>query len=68
VNIGIFYVSATATFLFERWAFRNGRMGCGYPWLAFLTVCLIGALFVVFTFSPPEIPLFRDPVTGSYGI
>ncbi len=28
----------------------------------------IGILFVAFTFSPPFIPLFKDPVTSTYGI
>ena len=27
----------------------------------------VAACFVVFTFFPPPIPLFRDPITGGYG-
>jgi hypothetical protein len=36
--------------------------------LAAGAIVLLGAAFLVFTFSPPLIPLFEDPVTGSYGI
>ena len=62
VNIAIFYVTAALIFLFERLVFKNSRITCAYPRLAFAAICLIGVLFVVFTFRPPEIPLFRDPL------
>ena len=67
INITIFYVSALLVFLFEWWAFKNGWLQCKHPRLAFVTICLIGVLFVVFTFAPPQIPLFQDPITGIYG-
>ena len=35
--------------------------------IAAAALALIGALFVIFTFVPPKIPLFRDPLTGGYG-
>ena len=28
----------------------------------------IAVLFVVFTFATPEIGIFRDPLSGTYGI
>ena len=68
VNISIFYISAFLVFLFEWWAFKNGRLQCKHPRLAFAAIYLIGVLFVVFTFAPPQIPLFQDPLTGAYGI
>ena len=61
INIAIFYITALLVFLFERRAFRNDWLRCRRPRLAFAVICLIGALFVVFTFAPPRIPLFRDP-------
>ena len=67
VNIAIFYITALLVFLFERWAFQKDRLHCKYPVLAFAAICLIGAAFVVFTFAPPQIPLFQDPITGTYG-
>ena len=68
INIAIFYISALLAFLFEWWAFKRDWLPCKRPWLAFAVICLIGVLFVVFTFMPPQIPLFQDPLTGTYGV
>ena len=68
INIAIFYITALLVFLFEWWAFKNNRLQCKYPRFAFAIVCLIGGLFVAFTFAPPQIPLFQYPLTGTYGI
>lgn len=68
INIAIFYITALLVFLFEWWAFRNDQLQYRHPRLAFAAICLIGVLFVVFTFMPPQIPLFKDPVTGTNGM
>ena len=68
INIAIFYITTLLVFLFEWWAFRNDRLQCRHPRLAFTAICLIGVLFVVFTFAPPQIPLFQDPLTGTCGV
>ena len=68
INIAIFYITALLVFLFEWWAFKNNLPQCKYPRLAFAAICLIGVLFAVFTFAPPQIPLFQDPLTGTYEI
>jgi hypothetical protein len=36
--------------------------------ISLVTLVLLGVAFVLFTFYPPHLPLFRDPVTGEYGI
>ena len=33
-----------------------------------IALAVLGILFVLFTFYPPHFPLFRDPITGGYGI
>lgn len=33
-----------------------------------IALAVLGILFVLFTFYPPQFPLFRDPVSGGYGI
>ena len=68
INIAIFYITALLVFLFEWWVFKNNRLQYKYSRLAFAAICLIGMLFVVFTFAPPQIPLFEDSLTGTYGI
>lgn len=68
INIAIFYISALLVFFFEWWAFKRDWLPCKRPLLAFSVICLIGVLFVAFTFAPPQVPLFQDPVTGTYGV
>ena len=68
INISIFYITAALVFLFELWIFKRSRLQCRHPLLAFAAICLMVVLFVVFTFEPPQFPLFRDPLTGIYGI
>ena len=67
INIAIFYVSALQVFLFEWWAFKKNRLQCKHPRITFTLICLIGVLFIAFTFAPPQIPLFQDPLTGITG-
>ncbi len=32
-----------------------------------IALILLAALFVIFTFYPPHLPIFQDPITGGYG-
>ena len=68
MNITIFFVSAAIAFLVEARLFKGDGLPCRVPFLAVAVIVLIGVLFVVFTFMTPQIPLFRDPLSGSYGI
>ena len=36
--------------------------------ISLVALILLGVAFMLFTFYPPHLPLFRDPVTGEYGI
>lgn len=66
-NITIFFIAAGTAFRLETALFRRGKV-CPLPqWLAAALIAAIGAAFLVFTFAPPEIPLFRDPIDGSFG-
>ncbi len=68
VNIGIFFVSAAAAYLYETVSFKKNGAPRKYEGVAICILCTIALLFFVFTFVPPEIALFRDPVNGKYGI
>ncbi len=68
INIAIFFVATASTYLLETWLSRQEGWKCAFPLLALLILCVIGYVFVVWTYVPPEIPLFKDPVTGKYGI
>ena len=66
-NITIFFVSAGVSYLVETKILKNG-IGKNFPQkIVFPLLTGIAILFFVFTFFPPEIPLFIDPVTKRYG-
>lgn len=65
-NITIFFIAAAVVFWLEAKLFEK-QLDCPVPAAAFALVCLIAVIFTVLTFVPPHIPLFRDPLTGTYG-
>jgi hypothetical protein len=68
LNISIFFISAAVAYIYETRLFKSCKTPCKSPARAIIVLCLIGALFVVFTFKTPEIAIFRDPLTGTFGI
>ncbi|MBR6682171.1 MAG: hypothetical protein IKL40_04210 [Clostridia bacterium] len=68
LNITIFFISAAIAFVVETKLFKKEKPNCKKTKLAFIALCAIAVLFFVFTFAPPQIPLFQDPLTHSYGI
>ncbi len=68
VNIAIFFVSAALAYLYETRLFNKSTFNCKSPKLAFMLLLVIALLFVIFTFAAPKLGLFRDPVTGTYGL
>jgi hypothetical protein len=68
INIAIFFVTAAIAYLYETRLFRTDSLPCRSPKCAIAALCAIALLFVVFTFRTPEIGIFRDPLTGTYGI
>ena len=65
VNIAIFFIAAAVTFIIENYLFKSGSFQCSYNKFAFFITIFIGVLFVLFTFIPPELPLFKDPTKRS---
>ena len=68
LNITIFFVSAAVTFLYETRLFNENRLVCRSPKISIVLLSTIALLFVVFTFITPQIGIFRDPITGTFGI
>ena len=68
LNIAIFFVSAALAYLYENRLFKSERVKCVSHKTAIFTLCAIALLFVVFTFATPRIAIFKDPLTGTYGI
>lgn len=66
-NITIYYQAAAVAYLLENHLFRNGPLPCR-PGVAKVLLALLALAFILFTWVPPKIPLFRDPISGIYGI
>ena len=67
-NIAIFFITAAIVYLYETRLFGMGKLICRSRKLPILILSAIAVLFVVFTFLTPELGIFRDPVTGTYGV
>lgn len=68
INIAIFFISAAIAYVYETRLFKNGTTDCKSPKAAVFVLVGIALLFAVFTFRTPEIGIFKDPLTGTYGI
>ena len=68
-NIAVFFLAALGAFLLDFYLLRRNRLSA--PWQQVLGLIVLWALafcFVWCTFRPPHIALWRDPLTGTYGI
>lgn len=66
VDISIFFV---AVFLGQLVAVHFYKYGKGISWFGVFCIFLIIILiFMIFTLYPPKVPIFKDSVTGMYGI
>ena len=68
INIAIFFISAAVSYVYETRKFNEKSVSCKSPWLPITALFIIGAMFVLFTFIAPAIGIFKDPITGGYGI
>lgn len=69
VNIAIFFLADLAVFLLDFRLLRRGRLSSGWQQLLGLAVLWgLAFCFVWCTFRPVRLPLWRDPVTGVYGL
>lgn len=69
VDVTIFFLAALAAFALDARLLRRGRWNSGYQQvLGLLVLWGLAFLFVYFTFHPPMLGLWQDPVTGGYGI
>ncbi len=67
-NIAIFFISAAIAYISETRKFNSDKR-CRIPRkFALVTLTVIATMFVAFTFATPELNIFRDPITGNYGI
>lgn len=68
INIGIFFVSAALAFIYETRRLSDENTPCKSPRRAILALAAVALLFVIFTFCTPRLEIFKDPMTGAFGI
>ena len=68
-DIAIFYIAAALVFYLGYRLGESGKLSGGALQIGSLLVLwIIAFLMVYFTYAPPHIALFQDPITGLYGI
>lgn len=68
VNIIIFQVAVLLAFWIS-WRIQDRRKLSGkvWQWLGGLFLLAIGVIFVIWSYDPPQLPVFADPLTGMVG-
>ncbi len=67
-NILIFFIAAAIGYIVETHFMKSDKNFCKSPVLAIIILGVIAVLFFAFTFTPPKIPLFEDPINKTYGL
>lgn len=68
INIAIFFISAAISYIYEAKLFNEKKIAFCKRGRSLAILIFIAILFVAFTFITPQIGIFKDPLTGSYGI
>ena len=68
LNILFFFIAITAAYLLEFWLLKRDYFLLPLPILACIALFIIAFCFGLFTFYPPKLPIFQDPITNLYGI
>ncbi len=67
VNIAIFFATAAVSYFTKTRLLKQNIVNCKSSGTVAVILGIMALLFVVFTFVPPQIPLFEDPITNTYG-
>lgn len=69
LNILSFFVGVAVAFAVDYLMIKSEKFKSNnYATAGIIIFIFLGVLFVVFTFAPPLIPLFRDPQSLTYGL
>ena len=68
INIAIFFISAAVAYRYEARLLNKPVLQCQRAIVPSAFFFAMALLFIVFTFAAPSINLFKDPLTGTYGI
>ena len=68
VNIFSYFVGMAVTFTASCLIINSGYENKKLNRISLVLLAVTSLIFFVFTFAPPELPLFQDPVNKSFGI
>ncbi len=68
INIAIFFLADAAAYLLETWLLNRENSFCKDSLIPLFVLFVIALAFIIFTFVPPQIPLFQEPNTVPNGI
>ena len=67
-NIAIFFIAAAIAYIYETQLYNSEESSFFSSKASFALLCAIALLFIIFTFVTPRFGIFKDPLTGTYGI
>ena len=67
LNVLFYFLSAGLGYFVEYLLFKRA-FSLGKEWIAISVFVILALAFAIFTFYPPKLPLFQDPLTSLYGI
>ena len=68
INISIFVISVIVAYSYEVMLYEKIKEKEGQEKKAIVLIVFIAFLFILFTFAPLKFEIFKDPMTGEYGI
>ena len=69
LNISSFFIGVFCAFAVDYTVIKSDKLqSVSANIISIILFAVCGTIFILFTFAPPIIPLFKDPVTSSYGI
>jgi hypothetical protein len=68
IDISTFVVAVVIGQLSSYKLLTYRKLSKNFDRISLIILVLLGIAFVLFTFYPPQLPIFRDPITGKYGI
>jgi hypothetical protein len=68
LNIAIFFICAAIAYIYEYRMLRRERSCCRSKKTSLALLFIIALMFILFTFSPPALEIFRDPTSDTFGI
>ena len=69
LNILSFFFGVFVAFLIDYIILKSEKMQKKSETVSAVVLFIVmSTIFILFTFAPPLIPLFKDPITSSYGI